>query len=215
MCMNGILTSPLKPKYKHTEGLTVLNRFDEIKTDFLRSICQIGRLCIHPEEAYRKSYSEYLFAGVVIPCLTYLFFTLNLGLERLSFLHSATGLKTTLLVFFGIIVGAATVAALSAAAYVAGRVTDKKVNGFRFVGCVEYSFGIGLIIELIGLIIRLITDANTTSSFGVLGIFVALVSVFRCLQIITGAPKHICACFAAVGGILTMLGLNILFFASF
>lgn len=195
--------------------MTVLDKITKIGTEFLRSLCQIGRLCIHPEEAYRKSYSEYLFAGVIIPCLTYLFFALNLGIERLSFLSSATGLKTTLLVFFGIIVGAVTVAALSAIAYVTGRVSDKKVNGFRFVGCVEYSFGIALIIELIGLITRLITHANTTSSFGVLGIFVALVSVFRCLQIITGAPKHICACFAAVGGILTMLGLNILFFASF
>ena len=85
--------------------MTVLDKITKIGTEFLRSLCQIGRLCIHPEEAYRKSYSDYLFAGVIIPCLTYLFFALNLGIERLSFLSSATGLKTTLLVFFGIIVG--------------------------------------------------------------------------------------------------------------
>ena len=192
-----------------------MNNFDEIKTEFLRSVCHISRLCIHPEEAYKKDNSDYLFAGVVIPCLTYLFFALNLGLERLSFLSSATGLKTTLLVFFGVIVGAVTSAALAGVAYVTGRVVNKNVNGFRFVGCVEYSFGIALVIELIGLITRLITSANTTSSFGVLGIFIALVSVFRCLHIITEAPRHICACFAALGGVLTMLGLNILFFASF
>ncbi|MBO5036410.1 MAG: hypothetical protein J6B51_07695 [Clostridia bacterium] len=192
-----------------------MNNFDEIKTAFLRSVCHIGHLCVHPRDAYKRSYSEYLFAGVVIPCLTYLFFALNLGLERLSFLSSATGLKTTLLVFFGVIVGAVTSAMLAGVAYVTGRVTGKEINGFRFVGCVEYSFGLALVIELIGLIIRLITNANTTASFGVLGIFVALISVFRCIRQITEAPTHIWACFAALGGILTMLGLNILFFASF
>lgn len=191
-----------------------MNRYGDFKTDFLQSAYSIGKLCVHPEYAYQESYSELLFAGIVLPCLTYLFFALNLGIERMSFLVSSTGLKTMLLVFFGLIVGFVTTVVLSGTAFLMGRVVNKNINGIRFVGCIEYSFGIALIIELVGLIIRLITGANTTSSFGILGIFVALVFVFRCFFSLDEVPKHISAGFAAIGGLITMLGLNILFFAS-
>ncbi len=191
-----------------------MNRYGEFKADFLQSAYNIGKLCIHPEYAYQESYSELLFAGIVLPCLTYLFFALNLGLERLSFLVSSTGLKTMLLVFFGVIIGFATTVILAGTAFLMGKTVNKEINGIRFVGCVEYSFGIALIIELVGLLIRVITGANTTSSFGILGIFVALAFVFRCFFITVEIPKHISACFAALGGLITMLGLNILFFAS-
>jgi hypothetical protein len=104
---------------------------------------------------------------------------------------------------------------LTGIAYLAGRAADREINGFRFLGSVEYSFGIGLIVELVGLIIRLITGANTTSSFGILGIFISLVFVFRCIFDLSEEKKIVSALFAALGGILAMLGLNILFFASF
>ncbi len=192
-----------------------LKKNGELKTDLLRSAYTIGELCVHPEYAYKRTNSEYVFAGILLPCLTYLFFALNLGLERQSFLSSATGFKTLLLVFFAIIVGFVTAIVLTGIAYLAGRAADREINGFRFLGSVEYSFGIGLIVELVGLIIRLITGANTTSSFGILGIFISLVFVFRCIFDLSEEKKIVSALFAALGGILAMLGLNILFFASF
>ena len=192
-----------------------LKKNGDFKTVFLRSANTVGNLCVHPEYAYNNANSEYVFAGILLPCLTYLLFALNLGLERQSFLSSATGIKTLLLVFFGIIVGFVTPIVLSGMAYLAGRATDVEINGFRFLGCAEYSFGIGLIIELIGFIIRLIVGASTTSSFGILGIFVSLIFVFRCIFSLSEEKRYICALFSALGGILTMLGLNILFFASF
>lgn len=192
-----------------------LERNSNFKTDFLKSAYTIGELCVHPEHAYKKSNSEYIFAGILFPCLTYFLFALNLGLERQSFLSSATGFKTLLLVFFGIIVGFVTSVALTGVAYLAGRAVDTEINGFRFLGSIEYSFGFSLAIELIGLIIRLITAANTTSSFGILGIFIALVFIFRCILDLSEEKKYICVLFSILGGILTLLGLNILFFASF
>ncbi len=192
-----------------------MSNFDDFKTEFVRSACNIGKLCVKPEYAYKKDYSDFLFAGTVIPSLTYLLFALNLGLERQSFLSSATALKTVILAFFGIIIGFVTAIILAGVAYLASRSAGKEINGFRFLGCAEYSFGISLLVEMIGFIIRLITHENTISSFGILGIFVALISVFRCLRTFVDAPKHIFVCFAALGGILTMLGMNILFFASF
>ena len=192
-----------------------LKRNSDFKADFLKSAYTIGELCVHPELAYKTSNPEYIFAGILLPCLTYFLFALNLGLERQSFLSSATGFKTLLLVFFGIIVGFVTTAMLAGVAYLAGRAVDCEVNGFRFAGSIEYSFGFALAIELIGLIIRLITGANTTSSFGILGIFVSLVFIFRCIFDLSEEKKHICVLFSILGGILTLLGLNILFFASF
>ena len=197
------------------KGIDSLNRNGDFKTDFLRSAYTIGELCVHPENAYRRSNSEYVFAGILLPCFTYLLFALNLGLERQSFLSSATGFKTLLLVFFAIIVGIVTTVVLAGIAYLAGRAADREINGLRFLGSVEYSFGFGLILELIGLIIRLMTGANTTSSFGILGIFVSLIFVFRCYFDLSEDKKYVCALFSALGGILTMLGLNILFFASY
>ena len=172
------------------------------------------RFCLAPEKAYEKKNADLSFYGMILPCAAFMLFALNVAIERASFIRSAGGVKIVLLAFIGLIIGAAAVGMFTLSGIIGGKTSGKAVSAVHFLGITEFSFAFSVIIELFGLLIRLIFQANIASVFGILGIFTAFVPIFRSYSSVCGVNgmKNLVLC--SVSGILLMLGMNIVFFVS-
>jgi len=169
------------------------------------------RLCLNPEIAYEKKYADFAFVGMILPCVAFILFALNVGIERASYIPSYSAIKIMLLAFIGIGVGVFSAGLTAVIGFLSGKIVKKEINGIYFLCCVEFSFTIAVIIEFIGLIMK-IFGANISSVFGIVGIFSAVAMSFAILRSFIKSQNAVYVTACTVIGLVVMLGMNIIFF---
>lgn len=152
----------------------------------------------------------YLYS--IIPAATFLFMFLQVGLDRIA-LNTISGGMVVLLCFLGIVFGAVFSFLESGSIKLLCNVTHKDVD-FKKLSvaiCITYVFS--LIINFIGLILKLIFQMNTSLAFGLCGIlisFIFLYEIFLSLEIGGMKNRKISSVFGV--SIIMMIGLGLMSF---
>ncbi len=168
---------------------------------------------VSPHKAIGKQNSELSFGSLVIPALTYIFFAIQLVLDRFSFVPTMTGIKALLTVFISLIVGV--VLSLVSAGLLYAILNLKAIKSDY--QCVllgnDFSYIIPFIIVFIGLLVRLIFSVPTTITFGISALLFMLIPYGRMAKELLQKDILWYVFAVAANGILNVFAVNIILFS--
>ena len=168
---------------------------------------------LSPAKAIGKQNAELSFGSLALPAVTYVFFAIQLVLDRFSFVPTMSGIKALLMVFISLIVGVGMSLLSAGLLYAVLNLKAIKSDFQCVLLCSNFSYIIPFFAMFVGLLVRLIFAAPTTITFGISALLFALIPYGR-------LAKHLLKdnilwyCFAvAANGILTVFAVNIILFS--
>lgn len=168
---------------------------------------------LSPAKAMGKQNAELSFGSIALPVLTYVFFALQLVLDRLSFILTLTGIQALLNVFIALIVGAVMSLVSAGLLYSVLNLRSVKTDFQCLLLCSNFAFIIPFLIEFIGFFIRLIFNTPTTMTFGLTGLLFALIPYGRLTRALLEKDVLWYVFTVAANGILMVFASNIIFFS--
>ena len=168
---------------------------------------------VSPAKAMGKRNGDLSFGSFVLPALTYIFFAIQLVIDRFSFVLTMSGIKALLIVFISLIVGCAM--GLISAGLLYSVLNLKKIKSdFQCVIlCSNLSYIIPFIISFIGLFVRLIFNAPTTITFGISALLFMLIPYGRLVKGLLKKEILWYIFVVAANGILTVFAVNLILFS--
>lgn len=195
-----------------------MNMKDEKKID--KSILCLGNnvryfssFSLSPAKAYEKKNSEFGFYSLLLPAFTYIFFAIQIVLDRFSFIPTMSAIKACLTVFISMIVGVGMSLISSGLLYSVLTLKSSKADFQCLLLCSNLSYIIPLIVAFIGLVIHLVFNVPTTVTFGISAILFTLVPYGRLAKnILSGSTVWYLFTLCA-NGIFNVFAVNIILFS--
>ena len=151
-----------------------------IKSDFLKKeLSRIIKGAISPAEFF-SSVPRLWYLYAAIPAAAFLFFFLQIGLDR-AYLGTASAGTVVLLCFLGVLSGAAFVFFESGAVRLMCRLLHTDVDFIKLNTAVCMTFVFTFLLNLIGLLCKLIFAMNTSVAFGLTGLLLSFVFLYEIL----------------------------------
>ncbi len=195
-----------------------MNNKDEKNTEkamfSFRDIVRVfSSFSVSPSKALLKKNGELSFVSFVFPALTYIFFAIQLVLDRFSFVPTMSGIKALLTVFISLIVGCVMGLISSGLLYSVLNLKAIKSDFQCILLCSNLSYIIPFIVTLIGLFVRLIFNAPTTITFGISGLLFMLIPYGRLVKELLKNEILWYIFVVAANGILSVFAVNIILFS--
>lgn len=195
-----------------------MNSKDEKNTEkamfSFRDIVRVfSSFSVSPSKALLKKNGELSFVSFVFPALTYIFFAIQLVLDRFSFVPTMSGIKALLTVFISLIVGCVMGLISSGLLYSVLNLKAIKSDFQCILLCSNLSYIIPFIVTLIGLFVRLIFSAPTTITFGISGLLFMLIPYGRLVKELLKNEILWYIFVVAANGILSVFAVNIILFS--
>ena len=195
-----------------------MNNKDEKNTEtamfnFKDIVRAFSSFSVSPEKAMRKENGELSFVSFVLPALTYIFFAIQLVLDRFSFVPTMSGIKALLTVFIALVVGCVMGLVSSGLLYSVLNLKTIKSDFQSILFCSNLSYIIPFIVVLFGLLARLIFNVPTTITFGISGLLFSWIPYGR---LVKGLLKNEILWYifvVAANGILNVFAVNMILFA--
>lgn len=195
-----------------------MNSKDEKNTEktmfSFRDIVRVfSSFSVSPSKALRKKNGELSFVSFVFPAFTYIFFAIQLVLDRFSFVPTMSGIKALLTVFISLIVGCVMGLISSGLLYSVLNLKAIKSDFQCILLCSNLSYIIPFIVTLIGLFVRLIFNAPTTITFGISGLLFMLIPYGRLVKELLKNEILWYIFVVAANGILSVFAVNMILFS--
>ena len=168
---------------------------------------------VSPAKAMGKKNGDLSFGSFVLPALTYIFFAIQLVIDRFSFVPTMSGIKALLTVFISLIVGCAMGLISSGLLYSVLNLKAIKSNFQCVILCSNLSYIIPLFVSVIGLFVRLIFNAPTTITFGISALLFTLIPYGRLVKELLKNNLFWYIFVVAANGILTVFAVNLILFS--
>ena len=168
---------------------------------------------VSPAKAIGKKNGDLSFWSFVLPALTYIFFAIQLVIDRFSFVPTMSGIKALLTVFISLIVGCAMGLISSGLLYSVLNLKAIKSNFQCVLLCSNLSYIIPFIVSLMGLLVRLIFNVPTTITFGISALLFTLIPYGRLVKELLKKEILWYIFVVAANGILTVFAVNLILFS--
>lgn len=168
---------------------------------------------VSPSKAMRKKNGELSFVSFVFPALTYIFFAIQLVLDRFSFVPTMSGIKALLTVFIALIVGCVMGLISSGLLYSVLNLKAIKSDFQCVLLCSNLSYIIPFIVTVLGLFVRLIFNVPTTITFGISGLLFTLIPYGRLVKDLLKNEILWYIFVVASNGILSVFAVNMILFS--
>ena len=168
---------------------------------------------VSPSKVMGKQNSELSFWGLVVPALTYVFFAIQLVLDRFSFVPTMTGIKALLTVFISLIVGVVMSLVSAGLLYAILNLKAIKSDYQCVLLGTDFSYILPFFIVFIGLLVRLIFQVPTTITFGISALLFALIPYGRMSKELLKEDIIWYVFVLAANGFLNVFAVNIILFS--
>ncbi len=168
---------------------------------------------ISPAKALGKQNAELSFGSLIVPALTYVFFAIQLVIDRFSFVPTMSGIKALLTIFIALIVGVVMSLVSAGLLYAVLNLKAIKSDYQCLLLGTDFSYIIPFIVVFIGLLVRIIFSVPTTITFGISALLFALIPYGRLAKELLkeDIPWYVFA--VAANGILNVFAVNIILFS--
>ena len=168
---------------------------------------------LSPAKVMGKQNAELSFGSLAVPALTYVFFAIQLVIDRFSFVPTMSGIKALLTVFIALIVGVVMSLVSAGLLYAVLNLKAIKSDYQCVLLGTDFSYVIPFIVVFIGLLVRLIFSVPTTITFGISALLFALIPYGRLAKELLkeDIPWYVFA--VAANGILNVFAVNIILFS--
>ncbi len=174
-------------------------------------------LLAQPARAYGTLGSDAWFPTMIIPGLAYMFFALQIGVQKLSFIPTMTVLRVLILAFLGFIGGVAVSALISVILVFASEIFsrhEKRLDFTPVFTCVNISYGYACFFGVMFFLIQLISGWTTVLTAGVLSLLSATALSARICIVLTKQRDILMSAFVFAAGLVNVLCMSALFFSN-
>ena len=189
------------------------NNTDKTMFGVLDIVRVFSSFSLSPAKALRKENSELSFWSLIIPALTYVFFAIQLVIDRFSFVPTMSGIKALLTVFIALIVGVCLSLASVGLLYAVLNIKAIKSDFQCLLLCFDFSYIISLFISFVGFLVCLIFGMPTTITFGISAVLFALIPYGRLSKELLKDNLVWYVFTVAANGILSVFAVNIILFS--
>lgn len=189
------------------------NNTDKAIFSFKDIVRVFSSFSVSPAKAMRKQNGELSFISFVLPALTYIFFAVQLVLDRFSFVPTMSGIKALLTVFISLIVSCVMGLVSAGLLYSVLNLKAIKSEFQSVLFCSNFSYIIPLLISFVGLLVRLVFNVPTTITFGISALLFVLIPYGRLVKELLKKEILWYVFVLAANGILTVLAVNLILFS--
>ena len=189
------------------------NRTEKAMFRIMDIVRVFSSFSLSPAKAIHNKNSELSFGSMILPAFTYVFFAIQLVIDRFSFVPTMSGIKALLTVFISLIVGVCMSLVSVGLLYSVLNLKSIKSDFQSLLLCSNFSYIIPLFISFIGFLVCLIFGLPTTITFGITAILFSFIPFGRLAKELLGNNLVWYVFTVAANGILCVFAVNIILFS--